>query len=153
MTKYEWKIASLAKGIDAEAAIQEIERIENIYGALTPENVLKASESSDSILHALFQWDNSLAAHQFRLQQARTLINNIEVKVISNGEERRVSVFEIVNVGDGRVYKSIQNMDSKDIEFVKKQVRREISYLKNKLSAYQEMERTIKHLDDALNTL
>lgn len=153
MTKYEWKLKSLAKGIDPNEAIKEIERIENVFGSLTPENVLKASEPGDAILHSLFQWDDSVAAEQYRLQQARTILNNIEVVILSDGQAKHIAAYEVVNLGEGRVYKSIQNMDSKDIEYVKSQVRREIKYLKNKLSAYQEMEQTIKHLDNALETL
>lgn len=153
MNKYQWKIASLAKGIDPTAAIQEIERIENLYGSLTPENVLDASRDESALLHCLFQWDDSKAAHQFRLQQARNIINNIEVKVISDGQERNIPVFEVVNLGEGRVYKSIQTMDKDDIAYVKESVKREINYLKNKLSTYNSFEVTIKKLNDAIETL
>lgn len=153
MTKYEWKMASLAKGIDPNDAIKEIDRIENIFGSITPENVLKASHDKNSVLHPIFQWDDTKAAHSFRLQQARNLINNIDVRIISDGHERRVSVFEVVSTVEGRCYKSIQNMDSNDINYVKQQVRREISYLHKKLSAYKDMDATIKYLNDALNTL
>jgi hypothetical protein len=153
MNKYEWKMRSLAKGIDPEEAIAEIERIENLYGSLTAENVLKAAQPEDSLFHCLFQWDDSKAAHQFRLQQARNIINNIEVKVVSDGGERSIPVFEIVNLGEGRVYKSIQSMDKDDVEYVKQSVKREISYLRSKLSTYNSFEATIKHLDNALETL
>lgn len=153
MNKYQWKMASLAKGIDADAAIAEIERIESIFGSLTAENVLTASQSPDSLLHSLFQWDDTKAAHNYRLQQARTILNNIEINIISDGESKVMSVFEIVNLGEGRVYKSIQNMNPNDVEYVKQLVKREINYLKIKLSTYNKFEETIKHLDDAVNTL
>lgn len=153
MNKYSWRIKSLAKGIDPDLAIAEIERIESVYGGLTPENVLEASRDESALLHPLFQWDDNVAATQYRLQQARTIINNVEIKVISDGEERSIPVYEVVNVGEGRVYKSIQNMDKEDVEYVKQSVKREISYLKNKLSTYNSFEATIKHLDSALETL
>lgn len=153
MNKYQWKMASLAKGIDADSAIAEIERIESIFGSLTAENVLTASQSPDSLLHSLFQWDDTKAAHNYRLQQARTILNNIEINIISDGESKVMSVFEIVNLGEGRVYKSIQNMNPNDVEYVKQLVKREINHLKLKLSTYNKFEETIKHLDDAVNTL
>jgi len=153
MTKYEWKLKSLAKGIDPDTAIKEIERIENVYGALNAENILEASRSKKSVLHALFQWDDGVAATMYRLQQARTILNNIEVRIISNGQERNISVFEVVNLGEDRCYKSIQTMDSNDIEFIKARTKREIVYLRNKLTAYQAMEATILHLDNAIGTL
>jgi len=153
MNVYEWKLKSLAKGIDPEIAIKEIERIENVYGALNAENILEASRSRRSVLHSLFQWDDGIAATNYRLQQARTILNNIEVRIISNGEERTISVFEVVNIGDERCYKSIQTMDSNDIDFIKARTKREILYLRNKLTAYQAMEETILHLDKAIGTL
>lgn len=153
MNKYSWRIKSLAKGIDADLAIAEIERIESVFGSLTPENVLEASRDESALLHSLFQWDDSLAAKQYRLQQARTIINNVEIKVISDGEERSIPVYEVVNIGEGRVYKSIQNMDKDDVEYVKQSVKREISYLKTKLSTYNSFEATIKHLNNALESL
>lgn len=153
MNKYSWRIKSLAKGIDPDLAIAEIERIESVYGGLTPENVLEASRDESALLHPLFQWDDNVAATQYRLQQARTIINNVEIKVISDGEERSIPVYEVVNIGEGRVYKSIQNMDKDDVEYVKQSVKREINHLKNKLSTYNSFEATIKHLDSALETL
>ena len=153
MTKYEWKLKSLAKGIDPDTAIKEIERIENVYGSLNAENILEASRSRKSVLHALFQWDDGIAATNYRLQQARTILNNIEVRIISNGEERTIPVFEIVNLGEDRCYKSIQTMDSNDIDFVKARTKREIVYLRNKLTAYQAMEATILHLDKAIESI
>jgi len=153
MNKYEWKLKSLAKGIDPDLAIKEIERIENVFGGLTPENILSASKEEDALFHCLFQWDDEVAAENYRLQQARSIINNIEVKVISDGEPRNIPVYEIVNIGEGRVYKAVTDMSSNEIEFVRSSVKREISYLKNKLSNYNEFAKSVKHLDDALKEL
>ena len=43
LQQYAWKLVGLAKGIDIDAAVQELGRIESLYGSLTPENVLDAS--------------------------------------------------------------------------------------------------------------
>jgi hypothetical protein len=153
MNKYSWKIASMAKGIDPDAALLELERIENLFGSLTAETVLNASKEKDALLHPLFQWDDTKAAHQFRLQQAKTIINNVQVNVIREGVEIQIPVYEIVRVDEGRQYKSIETMDRSDIEYVKQSTKREINYLKNKLILYNDFNETIKHLDSALNTL
>ena len=52
------------------------EALENIRkaGGLTPSRVVKVASRTDSILHGLFEWDDSSAAHQFRLNQARRII-------------------------------------------------------------------------------
>ncbi len=153
MKKYEWKLKSFAKGIDPDLAVQELERIESVYGALTPENILKESTDEDSILHALFQWADDLAANQYRLTQARQLLNNITIKVVHDGESRTISVYEVVNLGEERCYKNIETMNPTDVEQVKKATIRELNSLKAKLSIYKDFEKTIKHIDDALGTL
>jgi hypothetical protein len=50
-------------------------------GRLTPDGVLKAAKSPKSPLHSEFEWDDSVAAYQFRLEQARRLIRSVEIKV------------------------------------------------------------------------
>lgn len=50
-------------------------------GVLTPDDVVKDARSASSPLHSHFTWDDSEAAHQFRLEQARTLIRNVRVEV------------------------------------------------------------------------
>ena len=77
--KYEWRIGSFAKDIDPDLAVAELERIENVYGALTPENILEASKTEGAYLHKLFTWDDQKAANLYRLQQARQILNNIEI--------------------------------------------------------------------------
>ncbi len=43
-------------------------------GTITPERVVQAAKDPKSPLHSRFTWDNTEAAHQWRLQQARQLI-------------------------------------------------------------------------------
>jgi hypothetical protein len=53
---------------------QELERIRSVDGVLRPERVVDAARRETSPLHDLFTWDNTEAARQFRLLQARNLI-------------------------------------------------------------------------------
>ncbi|OPZ66074.1 MAG: hypothetical protein BWY85_00010 [Firmicutes bacterium ADurb.Bin506] len=43
-------------------------------GKLDPQDVVEAARNADSPLHDHFTWDDTEAAHQFRLQEARKLI-------------------------------------------------------------------------------
>lgn len=153
MSKYSWKLKSFAKGIDPEEAIKEFERIESFYGKLTPEYILKESWQRDSVLHNAFIWDNNIAAEHFRLQQARNLLNNIQVNIVSDGEEHQISVYEIINGGEGRIYKNIITFTDDDIEFVKKTTIHNLEILKRKLSVYQNFKRVVKHLDIAIEIM
>jgi hypothetical protein len=48
-------------------------------GKLRPPDVVEAARPKEAILHPLFEWDNSLAAEQYRLHQARNVIRQVEV--------------------------------------------------------------------------
>lgn len=58
----------------------ELKALYKQYGALRPEVVVRwAKAHKSSALHGKFQWDNTKAAHQYRLWQARELIVTVEV--------------------------------------------------------------------------
>lgn len=96
MNKYQFKTPGLFKGINADEAAQELERIRTKYGSLKPEYVVKESEQKSALLHGCFVWDDESAAEQYRICQARDLIRNITVVV--NNEEVSVCVRAFVNV-------------------------------------------------------
>lgn len=152
-SKYIWKLGSLAKEIDPNEAVTELERIENIYGAITPENILEASKSKRSLLHRLFNWNDESAANQYRLQQARTIINNIEIVIISDGQPRQMPVFEIITKDDKRIYKSIEEFTIDDAEQVRRQAIREINIWKNKLEYFSQFAKATKKLNEAVTLL
>lgn len=58
-------------------------------GRLTPNVVLEEAKDRDSVLHNLFEWDDTLAAHQHRIYQARQIITS--VRVVITTENRRIS--------------------------------------------------------------
>ena len=152
-TDYAWKIASLAKGIPVEDAVKELDRIKSIYGSLTPENVLDASRLKTAVLHDLFNWDDAKAAEHYRLQQARTILNNIEVKVISDGQPKQIAVYEVIRDNSIQEYKSIQTMTISDITFIKQRTKQELTILKDKLSVYKELSDVTTALSVAIEAL
>jgi hypothetical protein len=68
-------------------------------GNLTPEDVLEDAEDESSPLHDCFEWDDTEAAHQYRLQQARYVIRAFEV-VYKDKEDDEIVVVKFVNTGD-----------------------------------------------------
>lgn len=151
--KYGWIQAGWAKHINPADAIVEMERIEAVFGSLTAENVLKASEPEDSLFHQLFTWDDEKAAFNYRLQQARHIINNIEVVVISDGQERTIPVFEIVRTEVGKVYKSISDLSSTDMLQVRTAAAKALNFWKNKLSTYAGFEKQAAKIDEVITDL
>jgi len=152
--KYQWKIKSFAKNIDVDKAIEIFSKIQETEGGLTPENIIKAARPKKSPLHAAFEWNDGKAAEQYRLQQARNIINNVEVVIISDGEERNIPVYEIVTIPDqGRRYKHIETLTFNEIEQVKQTTLATLKNLTLKLKIYKEFDKVQKHLQEAIEVL
>jgi hypothetical protein len=151
---YAWKIPGFAKNIDIDLAIQEMERIETLYGSLTPQNILDASRPQNALFNSLFQWDDTIAAEHYRLQQARTILNNIEVTVIGDGKPINISVYEVIKQPSiPGVYKSINSMSVTDIDFIKMRTFKELTILKDKLSVYKEFSKVTSTINQAIQDL
>jgi len=62
------------KGISPQVAAAEVNRIIARDGGATPSVVVDESRPEDAPLHPAFEWDDSVAAEQYRIGQARHII-------------------------------------------------------------------------------
>ena len=69
-------------------------------GALTPEEVLNAAKKKTSPLHKHFTWDDTAAAHQYRLNQASWLIRHVQIHVETPDSSHVTRAFIRVDVTD-----------------------------------------------------
>lgn len=67
-------------------------------GRLTPNLVLEEAKDPDSVLHPLFEWDDTLAARQHRILQARQIITS--VRVVITTENKKISTVYYVRDPD-----------------------------------------------------
>jgi hypothetical protein len=88
----------------AEELAQELEKIESADGQLTPAGVVQKAKNPKHPLHGEFEWDNSKAGYQYRLQQARVLIQR--ARVVVEREEKVIKVATYVR--DPSVDKNLQ---------------------------------------------
>lgn len=67
---------------------EELEAIRDAHdGHLRPEDVVAFAKDENTALHNQFEWDDTEAAHQYRLQQARYVIRlNVNIIPTDNGE-------------------------------------------------------------------
>ncbi len=157
MNKYDWKIKTLAKGIDPEIAANELSRIKNVYGSLRPEHIVNESRGKKAPLHSLFEWDDSKAAEHYRLQQARTIINNVVVTVVSNGAPVIYDVFEIVTTPNEitkipeRSYKEFTAMTFDEIDEVKQNTLEQLQILQEKLKRFNDFKPALQPIAQAIN--
>jgi hypothetical protein len=78
---YSWKPNSQIP-VDAEKAGQHIELLQQRRGGqVTPKDILEDARSNKSPLHDAFEWSDDKAAEQFRMQQARHILQSIIIEV------------------------------------------------------------------------
>ncbi len=83
-------------------------------GKITPEMVVEDGMKKSSVFHNYFEWDTTVAANQYRIQQARNLINHIvEVIVIEGKQSKQRSFFSIKNGGGNKAYVTIKTAVTK----------------------------------------
>lgn len=88
---------------DAQAVGAELEKIrEESNGVVLPEVVVSRAKDESSPLHRYFEWDDSKAAQQYRLEQARNLLRHIIV--VENGDKTPRRAFIVTSVEGDNVY-------------------------------------------------
>jgi len=111
---YKWKPGSHIK-IPAQTAGEHIDALRNKLGrGITRRDVLDDAKKTSSPLHEAFEWDDSLAAEQYRLAQATHLMNclvsvHITVRHPKESGPRIITgvrAYHSVVQGDGRGYET-----------------------------------------------
>jgi hypothetical protein len=76
-------------------------------GELTPKDVVEDARNPNSPLHSFFEWDDSAAAEQYRLKQARGLIRSV-VAIYTTPKEpaRRAKAFIHIPEAGAEHYRS-----------------------------------------------
>jgi hypothetical protein len=69
-------------GITAQKVGESLESVKATLGALNTENIVTVATDKDNILHPLFEWDDSQAAHKYRLNQASQVVRAVCIKVV-----------------------------------------------------------------------
>lgn len=69
-----WRVSGIYKA-DAQKVAEEIGN-----GKITPEEVLEKAKDKNSELHKCFEWNDSVAAEKYRLQQAGNVIRMLVYK-------------------------------------------------------------------------
>lgn len=121
---------------DTKVIAEIIVDIEKKKGIIKPVDLIGEAEGENSLIHHLFEWDDTEAAREYRLHQARNIINHIEIEVRSerNVEEKsdivihQQKAFHNVINGDERGYVSTVAI-VKDEDLVKQVVKRLIKQL------------------------
>lgn len=93
--KIRWK-QGYRGSADVDLVHTELEAIRQRDGHISPEAVLRQACADDNPMHEEFIWDDSEAAHAYRLEQARSLIRSIEV-VYEDAPTKVVRAYSVVS--------------------------------------------------------
>lgn len=114
---------------------------ESHNGVLKPIDVVNwANENPDSILYARFEWDNSKAGHQYRLWQARHIINVQVTSVETQSTRMFVSVQSQRKLADGGYHTVEDVLDDPNLYAeMLEEARSELNRLRRKYRALVEL--------------
>lgn len=84
--------------VNPAVAVKALERIRKKRGVIRPIDVVEEAANPKHPLHDYFEWDDSRAAHQHRVWQARHLLNVIVVIKDEDTEENPLTVKAFVNI-------------------------------------------------------
>lgn len=138
-----WKMPSLFNGADAEKCYQEII---NIGDSATPEQILECARNPETELHKCFEWDDSIAAYHYRLQQARTVVCHlVVVPQTENSEPQKFRLLQKTDDG----YKPVKLIFQNKTEYEKllDRARGELRAFKQRYHMLTELEEILALID------
>lgn len=135
--QFKQQLAKLHK-VDPEKAWTEIQHVcAQNDGLASPQAIVDQARPKRNPLHKAFQWDDSLAAEEYRKEQARSLVTNFTL-VFETGEE--VPAMVSVKINRKRGYMPTQDAIANDD--LRKQV------LKQALTQLLGLEQRFKSLNE-----
>lgn len=114
MTIAKWRsgFESLFHGADAQLVADEISAIGD---APTAADIVDAARDERSELHKCFEWDDSVAAENWRKKQARDIVHHlvfVEEQVPADRPEIRIRYTEAAGSGYKETKKIVRNEDA-----------------------------------------
>ena len=131
----------------------ELEIIEKRTGTLRPVDVVKYAENPNTELHSKFVWDDSKAAHAYRIVQAQHIIR-VTVSVIDDSRSNKMQRVYVSLPSDrtngGGVYRtlvSVMSDDTKRSELLKLAMKEAIAF-KEKYNQLEELSELFLAIDN-----
>lgn len=108
-------------------------------GLLRPDDVVEAARNTRSPLYRHFEWDDSIAATNYRRDQARELIRVI--RVVGEDEQPRHAFLSVTTEADGAAYHTLNEvMSSEDLQLrVRRQALRDLEAWQRRYADLQDI--------------
>ena len=148
MTQYAWK--RHPKGAPrASVAGKYLTTLNRKHKGVSAEVLVQEAADKASPLHPCFEWNDSFAATQYRLEQARLVIRSLMVVVQENDDEEPIQVNAFVTFEDQPEYLSIQTViadEELDLRY-KTALLADLKSTKRKCSSYDEFAEVCHAID------
>lgn len=148
---YEWKKGSRLK-CDAQVAGEFIENLGGVDG-VTSEQLLDASRDENSPLHNEFEWDDTVAAEEYRKNQARYILRSITVTIVQEEkEEYKPRAFNLVIHNEKHVYRpmTLIMQDKDEMEQVYQKALSELAAIRQKYCMIEKLRNVFCAIDEEL---
>lgn len=142
-----WKSGiNLFNGISAQAVADEII---SIGDSALPKQIVDKARDSSTELHKCFEWDDSIAAEKYRIEQARDVVQCLVIKKKDDApaEEPEVRYFYKTDSSSG--YKPSEVIFRQEDEYQKllNQAYNELRAFKVKYAMLTELEKILELID------
>ena len=142
---YVWKTYQYKT--DANVAGKVCEELQKTIG-LSAENLVNASRAEDAPLHEEFEWDNDVAAEEYRKVQAGNMIRNLSIVIEDVPTNEPVRAFFNLTRKSGLYENTIEIMtDRSKTEVLLNIALRELNVFKEKYKALKELADIFQAID------
>ena len=142
---------------DPQALGDKLQELRDKHEGLTASIVVDDAKKKDSVLNGAFEWNDSKAAHEWRLHSARHLMRAVVTKELdSSGEIRYQPAFVFVKTEEGPRYESLARVlddDEMRIEVINRalkefeQWQQRYKEYEEFLSVFESFDKTRKRLE------
>lgn len=146
-TSYTYRVEGICKA-PAQVVGEVCEQLEHSDRGLTPAALVDASRPAAAPLHSEFEWDDAIAAEQYREHQAANIIRCIRVVVDDNPEPVRAFVNVRVEHETGQYVSIRRTLDNDQWRGqLLESAKRDAASFINKYRALAELARAIAELE------
>jgi len=154
-TKYKFRSHTRKGGLTVEQAAKELETVRSQGGGvLLPENVVRAAQSKKSLLHGCFEWDDTAAAHEHRLDQARHLIRSVRVVYDVDGADLEAPLYvSVVQSERGYQPLAVVLVDDEATDYVVSEAKKRLRSIRKDLASIKALSDLLPRLDTIIEQL
>lgn len=145
---YRWKLPGVIP-VDAQTAGEELQRIYEERGGLSPAYIVDESRDTSAPLHPCFEWDNEAAAEKYRQTQAAQIVRSIVTVEETGSSPQEVRAF--VHVQEKYHPISVVVNSEEKMEELLKTALAELQAFRRKYSTLSQLAPVMKAIDEVVS--